>query len=80
MFFNDTTFECWEVGYHSDKPIAKGQSLSKCDILDVESCYHERSPSRDLESKISKNFEKHGEEWIWTFLEKYWTEVFGKQN
>ena len=76
----DKTFDCWEVGYHSNKPMYSGQSKPDCDILKKGSCYYGGSCLRGRDDKVAENFEEHGVDWVWKYLEKYWYETFGNRG
>jgi len=74
-------FSCWSVGFHTSKNpgyFDKGQTL-KCNILDSGKCYFDDSALRGNEEKVVENFFKHGEEWIWKYLEKIFKENFGDE-
>jgi len=76
--FEDETFTCWDVGYHSPKPMFEGQEIcdNECKALDGEPCYYDGSSLIGDELGLHKLFEEQGEEPIWEFLEKEYYEVF----
>ena len=39
LFEGNKSFDCWNVGYHSPKPMYKGQSKMDCDSLNKGFCY-----------------------------------------
>lgn len=75
---NTPEFDCWDVGYHSNTPRYNGQSVTDCDVLKKGVCYYDGSSCRGRDEKVAENFLKHGEKWIWKFLEKEWDRMFGK--
>lgn len=76
LFFDDETFNCWDVGYHSPKPMFDSHKPTKCDLLKGDECYYDGSSLRGKTDNVGKNFELYGEQWIWEYLEEYWYEVF----
>ncbi len=73
-------FECWDVGYHSNKQFFKGQSAGDCDILKEKKCFYDGSSLRGKEDKIAEQFLEKGEEFIWEYLEKYYKGIFENAN
>ena len=68
--------KCWDVGYHSPKPVFKGQKKHKCDILGK--CYYDGSSLRGDDDDIVEHFMKEGSDFIWKYLEKEYNIMFGK--
>ena len=81
LFFDEETFSCWDVGYHSPKPMYDGQEIcqDECKYLDGKPCYYDGSSLRGDNLGLNKLFEEEGEEPIWEFLEKEYYEVFGEE-
>jgi hypothetical protein len=69
-------YSCCDVGYHSNKPTYKGQLKMDCHLLKRGFCYYDGSSLRGKDDNIAENYIKHGEKWIWEYLENYWKEVF----
>ena len=77
LFEHSTTFDCWDVGYHSNKPRYDGQTKMDCDLLKKGFCYYDGSSLRGRDDKVVENFQEHGVDWVWDYLERYWNETFG---
>ena len=60
----------WDVGYHSPKPMYKGQDKQKCDLLDGGKCYTDGSGL--LADKWVPDFIAGGTDWLWPRLERYY--------
>ena len=73
-------YSCYDVGYHSNKPIYKGQTKMECNILKSAKCYYDGSSLRGKDDRVAENFIKHGEEWVWKYLEDEWNIRFGDKN
>jgi hypothetical protein len=73
-------YTCFDVGYHSNTPIFKGQIKSDCDVLKGKECYYDGSSLRGRDDKIAENYLEHGDEWVWKYLEKQWKVVFGRRK
>lgn len=61
--------DCWDVGYHSPKPMYKGQTKGDCDIY-KEGCYYDGSSLRGKDDKVGDMLLREGDEAIWKYLEK----------
>ncbi|MCK5017257.1 MAG: hypothetical protein KAS32_09300 [Candidatus Peribacteraceae bacterium] len=53
---DDNTFDCWDVGYHSNKPMYEGQDRIDCDLLKKGVCYYDGSSLRGRDDKVAENF------------------------
>jgi hypothetical protein len=73
-------YTCYDVGYHNNKPMYEGQTSAECNILKKGKCYYDGSSLRGKKDKIAENYVKHGEKWIWNYLEKEWNSLFGKET
>jgi len=69
-------FDCWDVGYHSPKPMYEGQEKMDCDILKKGYCYYDGSGLRGNNDKLPELFYEEGDEAIWKYLEDYYYEIF----
>lgn len=79
--FNDgeECLSCWDVGYHSWKPIQDWQDKSnfmECDIAPKGKCWYDGSSLRGEVDKVVENYLEHGDEWIWKYLEKEYKSIF----
>ena len=72
----DECMDCWDVGFHSKKrPEYMDTNQKKdCDILGE--CYYDGSSLRGKTDMVVENYIKHGEKWIWTYLEDYYYNQF----
>ena len=75
LFFEEKTFDCWEVGYGSNKQQYEGQENRSS--VKGKKFYCDASFLRGTDDEVGKNFLEHGEEWIWTYLEQYFKNIFG---
>ena len=80
LFTNENTYDCWDVGYHSNIKMYKNQKKHDCDILSGGKCYYDGSSLRGKTDKVAENFLEHGEEWVWKYLEEEWKIVFGGEE
>lgn len=73
-------FTCWDVGFHSKKrPKYMDKSYQReCDILGK--CYYDGSSLRGQTDKVAEQFFEKGTDFVWSYLEKYYNEVFGGKN
>jgi hypothetical protein len=46
-------------------------------ILKEGECYYDGSSLRGRDDNIAENYIKHGDNWIWEYLEKEWNRRFG---
>jgi len=69
---------CYDVGYHINTPYFKGQKSTDCDILKKGRCYYDGSSLRGKEDKVAENYINHGDDWVWSYLEKIWNQMFSK--
>jgi hypothetical protein len=71
-------YNCWDVGYHSNTPMYKGQTDMDCGLLKNKKCYYDGSGLRGKDDRVAENFLKYGTDWVWKYLEDEWNIVFGK--
>jgi len=76
LFYNEKTIDCYDVGYHSFKPMFKGQKSMKCDVLEGEKCFYDGSSLKGKRDKVGQMFLEKGEKVIWEYLEKYYKDIF----
>jgi hypothetical protein len=69
-------WSCYDVGYHSNTPMYKGQTKYDCDLLKKGTCYYDGSSLTGKDDEIVKNYMLHGDEWVWGYLEKQWKIMF----
>jgi len=69
-------FDCWDVGYHSPKPMFEGQTKTDCDLLRKGFCYYDGSGLRGNNDGLPELFYEKGDEAIWEYLEDYYYEIF----
>jgi len=72
-------YDCWDVGYHSKKPMYEGQEKMDCDIF-KNGCYYDGSSLRGRDDKVAEMFLEKGEDAIWEYLEKYYYGIFPKSK
>ena len=66
-----------DLGYHSPKPMYKKQSKrDNCPYLDGKVCYYDGSSLNA--NPVYNILLSEGSDGVWTKLEEYYTEVFGK--
>lgn len=73
-------FDCWDVGYHSPKPMYEGQTKTECDILKKGFCYYDGSGLRGNRDGLPELFYSKGDEAIWEYLENYYYERFNLEK
>lgn len=73
-------FDCWDVGYHSPKPMYKGHSKSDCNIFKKGFCYYDGSSLRGRDDCLVEKFYENGQDAIWSYLEDYYYSVFGGER
>lgn len=69
---------CWDVGYHSPKPMYNGQKKMDCEILGK--CYYDGTSLRGEDDDIVEKFLKEGSDFIWKYLEKEYDIIFGAKD
>ena len=74
---NDCGISGWDIGYHSPKPMFKGQTSTKCAYIKGK-CYYDGSGLYAQENQ--EILIRKGSEGIWKFLEKHWKETFKKNK
>ena len=72
--------EGWDIGYHSPKPMHKGQTpiKSKCQFVKGGKCYYDGSGLRADE--WVEDFVAGGTEWLWKKLEEEYRHWFVKKR
>lgn len=73
----DCGIDGWDIGYHSPKPMFKGQKLIKC-IYIKGGCYYDGSGlyAQDNQEILIRK----GSQGVWKFLEKHWKQTFRKKR
>lgn len=67
-----------DLGYHSPKPLYKGQTKMECDLSKRGYCYYDGS---GLGAERVRNIMlKEGDEGVWRELENYWHEIFENEE
>ena len=74
---NDCGISGWDIGYHSPKPMFKGQTSTKCAYIKGK-CYYDGSGLYAQENQ--EILIRKGSEGVWKFLEKDWKERFTKKD
>lgn len=69
-----------DLGFHSPKPLYKGQSTvsDKCDLIGNKPCYYDGSSLNASDAMYC--LVNGGEEGLWKFLEGYYRSVFYKEK
>ena len=71
--------DCWDVGYHSFKPLREWQNKDNstpCELHEQGHCWYDGSSLRGQEDKVGRILLEKGSDGIWEYLENYYKEVF----
>lgn len=68
----------WDLGYHSPKPMFKGQTSDACDILEKGECYYDGSGLNAF--PLAETLVREGSDGIWKKLEEYYESVYGENR